>query len=126
MPKLVLLDESIPAGVKRILSGFDVKTVPEMGWAGISNGKLLDLVEQARFDLLVTADANIKFQNQLSGRRIAMAVLISNRWKTIREHADELRKVVASIHEGDYVTSPAAVEATAVSSPESEMGIVDL
>jgi|SRR5580658_1894662 hypothetical protein len=126
MPKLVLLDESIPAGVKRILSGFDVKTVPEMGWAGISNGKLLDLVEQARFDLLVTADANIKFQNQLSGRRIAMAVLISNRWKTIREHADELRKVVASIHEGDYVTSPAAVEATAVSSPESEMRIVGL
>jgi hypothetical protein len=103
MPKLVLLDESIPAGVKRILSGFDVKTVPEMGWAGISNGKLLDLVEQARFDLLVTADANIKFQNQLSGRRIAMAVLTSNRWKTIREHADELRKVVASINEGDYL-----------------------
>jgi hypothetical protein len=126
MPKLVLLDESIPAGVKRILSGFDVKTVPEMGWAGISNGKLLDLVEQARFDLLVTADANIKFQNQLSGRRIAMAVLISNRWKTIREHADELRKVVASIHEGDYVTSPAAVEATAVSSPESEMRMIGL
>jgi hypothetical protein len=102
MPKLVLLDEPVPAGVKRLLSGFEVKTVPELGWAGVSNGRLLDLVEQAGFDLLVTADANIKFQNRLSGRRIAMAVLTSNRWRTIREHADQLRKVVAAINEGDY------------------------
>jgi len=49
-------DESVPAGLRRLLSDFDVKTVPEMGWAGISNGRLLDEAGRVGFDVLVTAD----------------------------------------------------------------------
>jgi hypothetical protein len=54
----VLLDENLPRGLKRELSGFEVRTVAETGWAGIKNGKLLRLAE-AEFDVLVTADQNL-------------------------------------------------------------------
>lgn len=57
----LLLDESVPAGLKRILTAFEVKTAPEMGWAGITNGRLLALAEEHEFDLMVTSDTNIRF-----------------------------------------------------------------
>jgi hypothetical protein len=80
----LLLDESVPAGLKRILSIFDVKTAPDMGWAGISNGRLLALAEDAGFDIMVTSDSNIGFQNQLARRRIALVVATTNHCDTIR------------------------------------------
>ena len=84
MPRLVLLDESVPVGLRRILTTFNVKTVPEMGWAGVSNGQLLDLAEQAGFEIIVTADSNIRLQQRLAGRRIALVVLTTNHWDTIK------------------------------------------
>ena len=52
--------------------------------AGISNGKLLDLAEQSGFELMVTADSNIRAQQRLVGRKIALVVLTTNHWDTIR------------------------------------------
>jgi hypothetical protein len=52
----ILLDENTPRGVRRILASHDVRTAPEMGWAGVSNGQLLDEAEKAGFDALVTCD----------------------------------------------------------------------
>jgi hypothetical protein len=68
MPRLVLLDESVPAGLRRILTAFEVKTAPGMGLSGASNGQLLDLAEQAGFEIIVTADSNIRLQQRLAGR----------------------------------------------------------
>lgn len=78
MPKRVLLDESVPAGLTRILPGYDVYTAPEMGWAGITSGVLLDEAEQAGFTILMTADASIKAQQRLSGRKLALVILTNN------------------------------------------------
>jgi predicted nuclease of predicted toxin-antitoxin system len=79
----ILLDESVPAGLKSILTGHDVTTVPDMGWAAISNGKLLDAAELAGFQILLTADSNIRAQQRMTGRKIAMVVLTTNHWITI-------------------------------------------
>ena len=57
----ILLDENTPRGVRRILASHDVRTAPEMGWAGVSTGQLLDEAEKAGFDALVTCDQNIVF-----------------------------------------------------------------
>jgi hypothetical protein len=57
----LLLDESVPAGLRYLLTAFEVKTAPEMGWAGVSNGRLLALAEQNGFDIMVTSDTNIRF-----------------------------------------------------------------
>ncbi|MEO9886964.1 MAG: DUF5615 family PIN-like protein [Balneola sp.] len=56
----VLLDENIPKKLKTELSEYNVSTVQEMGWNGVQNGKLLDLLKEYNFDLLITADKNMK------------------------------------------------------------------
>ena len=69
MPRRLLLDESVPVGLRGILTAFEVKAAPEMGWAGISNGKLLDLAETAGFEIMVTADSSIRRSNVWSGEK---------------------------------------------------------
>jgi hypothetical protein len=84
MPRLLLLDESVPVGLRSVLTAFEVKAAPEMGWAGISNGKLLDLAEAAGFEIMITADSNIRAQQRLVGRKISLVVLTNNHWDTIK------------------------------------------
>jgi Domain of unknown function (DUF5615) len=70
----VLLDENLPRLLKRELSGYQVRTVAEVGWAGIKNGKLLRLAE-AEFDVFVTADQNLSYQQPLTSFELAIVVL---------------------------------------------------
>ena len=72
--KRVLLDENLPRLLKRELPGFEARTVAEMGWAGVKNGKLLRLAE-AEFDILVTADQNLSYQQPVTNFRLGVAVL---------------------------------------------------
>jgi len=70
----LLLDECLPRKLKAGLPGHEVKTVPEMGWAGIENGELLPLIE-AVFDAFITIDGNMRYQQKMSGRSFALNVL---------------------------------------------------
>ena len=70
----VLLDENLPRLLKRELAGFEVRTVVEVGWAGIKNGKLLRLAE-AEFDVFVTADKNLPHQQPLPDFDLGIVVL---------------------------------------------------
>lgn len=70
----LLLDESLPRGLKRHLSAHDVETVPEQGWAGKSNGELLRPAEE-EFDAFLTADQNVEYQQNLDSYGIAVIVL---------------------------------------------------
>jgi hypothetical protein len=72
--KRVLLDENLPRLLKRELGGFEVRTVAEIGWAGIKNGKLLRLAE-AEFDAFVTADQNLSYQQPLTTFQLGIVVL---------------------------------------------------
>ena len=70
----LLLDECLPRKLKGGLPGHDVKTVPEMGWAGVENGDLLPLIE-AQFDAFITIDGNMRYQQNMKGRSFALIVL---------------------------------------------------
>jgi predicted nuclease of predicted toxin-antitoxin system len=98
----ILLDENIPRGLRRILPGHDVRTVSEMGWAGIANGQLLDQAEKAGFEALVTSDRNFVFQQNLAGRTIAVVVLSTNRWATIRAQPQTVRRAIANASPGTF------------------------
>ena len=84
MRRRLLLDENAPVGLKAVLTAYDVETAPDMGWGGISNGRLLDAAEAAGFAILVTADRNIRSQQNMAGRKIAMVALTTNHWLTIK------------------------------------------
>lgn len=73
----VLLDESVPRLLKTRLAEFSVSTVQEMGWTGFNNGELLALAER-QFDVFITADQQLRYQQNLAGRRLAILVLPGN------------------------------------------------
>lgn len=81
----ILLDECLPKKLKNDLKNHEVKTVPEMGWAGKKNGELLPLAENL-FDIFITADQNLQYQQNLKDRHITIFVLKSpnSRYETLR------------------------------------------
>jgi hypothetical protein len=81
----LLLDESLPRGLKRQLSAQKVATVPDQGWAGKSNGELLRLAE-GEFDAFFTADQNVEYQQNLGAYNLAVIVLLAptHAFKTLK------------------------------------------
>src|SRR5205823_9637384 len=71
----VLLDECVPRGLRTELPGHEVKTVAEAGWAGVKNGALLQLAAN-HFDVLLTVDRNLEYQQSFSGEKAALAHLL--------------------------------------------------
>jgi ABC-type taurine transport system substrate-binding protein len=77
---LILLDQNVPRAVSRLLTGHDARAAAELGWEELTNGDLLGAAESAGFAVIVTADQNIRYQQSLTGRRIAIIVLSTNHW----------------------------------------------
>jgi len=98
----ILLDENIPIGLRSLLAAFDVRTADEMGWAGITNGRLLDAAEEAGFQIMVTADRNIRAQQRLAGRKIALVVINTNHWDTLSDNAAAVISACNGAGEGTY------------------------
>ena len=87
---LVLLDENIPHRLRLLIPGHEVRTVDFQGWKTLSNGALLNAAEQAGFDVLVTADQGIRYQQNLEGRKIAIVVLSTNEREFVIRHVDRI------------------------------------
>jgi hypothetical protein len=73
----ILFDHGTPSGIARSLAGHKVTEAIERGWDRISNGELLNAAEAVGFELLLTTDKNIRYQQNLKGRKIAIVVLAS-------------------------------------------------
>ena len=97
----VLLDESLPRKLKGELTGFEVRTVPEVGLSGVKNGALLRAVE-GRFDVFVTPDKNLEYQQNLPRFTVAVVVLDTKRTdlRTLLPLVPELREVIAGARPG--------------------------
>jgi len=94
MSKRVLLDENLPQKLRFLLTGHMVVTVAYQGWAGISNGALVAAAEQAGYDVMVTADQGLNYQQNLEGRALGVVVLSTNRNSLVIENA---LRIVAAI-----------------------------
>ena len=100
----VLIDESLPRDLKRHLPEHQVTTVPERGWASKSNGELLRLAS-SEFDVFLTADQNLEFQQNMSDFDIAIVVLAapSNRLSDLVPLAPRILEVLQSVEPGSLV-----------------------
>ena len=99
----ILFDKNVPVGVRRFLAKHDVRTFVETGWhIQLENGELLKTAEVAGFDVLVTSDQNIRYQQNLAGRTLALIVLGSNIWPIVRSHAMEIISKVDGATPGSY------------------------
>ena len=94
----ILLDESLPRRLRSAFPGHEVATVAEAGWSGLSNGELLQLAAE-RFDLFVTADQNLQYQQNLRSLPLSIAVLAArdNRLETLLPLAAQLLARLADL-----------------------------
>jgi len=103
--KKILLDECIPRKFKNCLPGHECVTVPEAGWAGKKNGELLFPAERARFDVFVTLDQGLGYEQNLSGRDVAILLLRakSNRLADLARCAAGALAALESVRRGQLV-----------------------
>ncbi len=99
---LVLFDHSVPAPLSRYLIGHSVTEARTRGWDRLSNGDLLAEAERAEFEVFLTADKNMRYQQNLSGRRIAVVVSSAPRWPVVRLHTAEIAAAVSAATPGSY------------------------
>lgn len=99
----ILLDECIPRKFKNALPDHECQTVPEAGFAGQKNGVLLSLAETAGFDLFLTMDKGLQYQQNLAGRSIAVLIVgaRSNRLDDLLLHVEACRSIMSSIRPGE-------------------------
>jgi hypothetical protein len=99
----IVFDKNVPVGVRSFLSEHEVRTFVEMQWhPQLENGELLDAAEAAGFDVIVTSDQNIRYQQNLSGRKLAFVVLGSNIWPVVRDHQAAIAAKVNAATTGSY------------------------
>jgi glutamate racemase len=98
----ILFDQGTPVPLRRSLTGHVIATAYELGWSTVTNGELIRLAEQEDYELLITTDTNLRYQQNLSGRSIAILVLTTTSWPRIRQVTGELQAAVAAIESGGY------------------------
>ena len=98
----LLLDEGVPDIIKQRLSSFSIFSVKEMAWRGITNGKLLDLMSQHEFQIIITTDKNLPHQQNLTKRQISAIILPANEIPTVVELLPEIAGAIDTILPGDF------------------------
>jgi hypothetical protein len=102
----ILFDQGVPVPLRRYLPGHEVTTAYERSWSGLSNGDLLRVAEDAGYQLFVTTDQNLVYQQNLRERQIAIVVLLSTSWPRISTRVEEIRKVIEAMSSGGYAEVP--------------------
>jgi len=98
----VLFDQGTPVPLRRHLRSHDVTTVYELAWTTLRNGDLISRAESAGFEVLVTTDQNLKYQQNLTHRGLAIVVLLSTSWPRIQENVSTIAEAVHAASHGSY------------------------
>jgi hypothetical protein len=99
----ILFDKNVPIGVRHFLRRHEVRTVAELKWPPkLQNGELLQAAEAEAFDILVTCDQNITYQQNLTGRGLALVVFGSNIWRVVRVYRDSIVIAVDTVRPGGH------------------------
>jgi hypothetical protein len=100
----ILLDQNLPRALATLLTGHEVRTAADQGWRELANGDLLKAAEQAGFLIIVTADQNIRYQQNLDERSVALVVLSTNTWRVLRDNVAPITDAVSRARPGSYET----------------------
>src|SRR4051794_34776491 len=98
----ILFDHGTPVPLRSSLTDHSITRTQDMGWDRLSNGELLTAAEQAGFELLPTTDKNIRYQQNLAGRKIAIVVLGTSQWPVLRLHVERVVTAVNAVTPGGY------------------------
>ena len=98
----ILFDQGTPVPLRQQLTSHLVDTAFERGWSTLRNGELLDVAEHERYDLLITTDQNLRYQQHLAARQLAVIVLLSTSWPRIQRRIEAIQAAVERVVPGRY------------------------
>ena len=102
----VLLDHNIPRPLRGYLVDHMVDTANEKGWEELTNGDLLEIAERDGYQVIITGDQNLRFQQNIGRRGLGILVLTSNRWPRIQMKTGEIRQALQEISPGEVRAVP--------------------
>jgi hypothetical protein len=97
---LILFDHGTPAPLASFLTGHTVKKTKDLGWDTLNNGELLRVAEQAAFEIFLTTDKNVRYQQNLADRIIAIVVLSNSRWPVVKLYVNRVVAAIADAKPG--------------------------
>lgn len=98
----ILFDHDVPWPLRKYLTGHEVTSARLHGWEEKRNGELLQLAEQNHFDLLLTCDCSMRFQQKVTGRKIGVLALTQTNWPLVERHVAEIVQAVEEMAAGSY------------------------
>ena len=99
----VLFDQGTPVSLREALLGHEVSTAYERGWSTLKNGELLDVAECNSFEVFVTTDSRLRYQQNLNVRQIAVVSLLSTSWPRIRRVISSVVDAINAASPGTYL-----------------------
>lgn len=99
----VLFDQGTPLPLRKHLTAHQVSTAFELNWSALKNGELIAKAEESGFEVLVTTDQNLKYQQNLTARRIAIVVISTTSWPRIQPHVAAVMDALATVTAGTYL-----------------------
>ena len=102
----IRFDQGAPAPLRRHLEGHVVDTAAERGWSDLDNGDLIDNAEREGYDVLITTDQNMRYQQNLADRRLAVVVLLSTAWPKVQVRVEDIRLALDRIGPGELTEVP--------------------
>lgn len=102
----ILFDQGTPVPLRNSLGGHEIVTAFERGWQTLKNGDLLSTAEADGFAAIVTTDKNLRYQQNLANRLLAIVVLMTTDWRLIRQHTDYVAKALAALTPSAYIELP--------------------
>ena len=106
----LLFDQGTPAPLRVHLREHSVDTLAEKGWSGKDNGELLDLAEHEGYEVLVTTDQNLRYQQRMAGRQVGLVVLLSTDWREVRLRTREIGEAIVTVRPGTAIEVPIRAE----------------
>ncbi|MFM8719048.1 MAG: DUF5615 family PIN-like protein [Chthoniobacterales bacterium] len=99
----ILFDQGTPVPLRRYLQEHEVATAAEMGWSQLNNGDLLAAAKAQSFEVLVTTDQNLRYQQNLKDREMAVVVLMTTSWPRIARQAEKVASEIKAVGISDYL-----------------------
>ena len=105
----ILFDHGTPAPLRRHLREHSIDRSAERGWELLENGELIRKAEEEGYQIIVTTDQSIRHQQNLTGRRLAIVVLLATAWPKVQHCTEEIRTAIAKVQPGEIVEVPIRV-----------------
>ena len=99
----ILFDNGTPKPIAHSLTGHEVTFARQIGWHELGNGELIQQAEDSGYEVLLSTDKNIRYQQNLTGRKIALVILGNPQWPLVQLHLDRIASAVNASTAGSYI-----------------------